>query len=285
MSYVEQINKAIDFIEDHLSAPFKPSEAAYEACLSYFHFHRIFKALTGMTLGEYVKKRRLSEAAKSIIKGMTIAEATFTYQFNNQQDFTRSFKRCFGIPPGHYRNYGLESGVMERCVFTQDLIECFNTLSNQTPEIRFIEQTTYIGLSRNGENIHEENLKLNYKLVERMNEIALRLENECTIFCRNTSENNTNVFTYIAGFRVSKIGCIPDEMVSFVFGGDYFAIFRYRGTVKGLLGPIYSYIYGVWPYTSNYEIPAEAFNSTRFHNNICVPENEEMEIIIPVIIK
>jgi predicted transcriptional regulator YdeE len=141
----------------------------------------------------------------------------------------------------------------------------------------------YVGLTRSGENIHEENLKLNYKLVERMNEITLRSENECTIFCRNKLENNINVFTYIAGFKVSKIDVIPDGMVSFVFGGDYFAIFRYRGTVKGLLGHIYSYIYDVWPYTSHYEIPLEAFNSTRFHNNICVPENEEMMIIIPVI--
>jgi AraC family transcriptional regulator len=282
MNYVDQINKAIDFIEGNLKNRFSPSDAAREACLSYYHFHRVFRALTGMTLGEYTKKRRLAEAAKNIIDGMDIAEATYEFQFNNQQEFTRSFKKQFGIPPGQYRTHGKKCGIMERCLFSDDLIKCFNTLCNQIPEIRYIEPSTYVGLIRRGENCHEENLKLNYRLVDRINEVPFRLENECTIFCKNALESNKNVFTYITGFRVSRIGPLPEGMISFVFGGSHYAIFRYRGTVKGLLGHIFSYIYDIWQHTVNYEIPPEAFNSTRFHNNICVPENEEMEIVIPV---
>jgi AraC family transcriptional regulator len=282
MDYITQINKAIDFIEVHLTSPFTPSEAAYEACLSYYHFHRIFKTLTGMTLGEYTKNRRLSEAAKKIIDGTDIADTTFTYQFNNQQDFTRSFRKRFGIPPGQYRHFGTKSAIMERCVFTPELVSCFNTLANQTPEVRFIKPASFIGFSRCGENIHEENLKLNYLLVERMQEIPFRIENECTVFNRYKLENGTNMYTYIVGFKVSKIDTVPVGMVSHIFGGDYYATFKYRGTIKGLLSHIYSYIFNVWPHISDYEIPSESFNSTRFHNNICVPENEEMEIIIPV---
>lgn len=282
MDHIEQINRAISYIEDHLSDIFTPAEAAHEACLSYFHFHRVFKTLTGMTLGEYTKNRRLSEAAKCILGGATIADATFTYQFNNQQDFTRSFKKRFGVPPGQYKNFGMKSAILERCVFTDDLIKCFNTLTNQTPEIRYFEPAPYIGLSRSGENIHEENLKLNYLLVERLDEIPSRLESECTIFSRYKLENGKSIYTYLTGFRVAEIDTIPIGMSSLIFGGDYYAIFKYRGTIKGLLGNIYSYIFNIWPYTSQYEIIPGTFNSARFHNNICVPENEEMEIIIPV---
>jgi AraC family transcriptional regulator len=282
MDYIERINRAIEFIEHHLTDTFTPSEAAHVACLSYYHFHRVFKTLTGMTLGEYTKNRRLSEAAKCILDGVSITDATFAYQFNNQQDFTRSFKKRFGVPPGQYKNFSIKTAIMERCVFTDDLVRCFNTLTNQTPEIRYFEPAPYIGLTRSGENIHEENLKLNYLLVERMDEIPFRLDKECTVFNRYKLENSINIYTYMVGFRVGEIGNIPTGMSSLVFGGNDFAIFKYRGTIKGLLGHIYSYIFGVWPYTSQYEIIPEVFNSTRFHNNICVPENEEMEIIIPV---
>jgi AraC family transcriptional regulator len=282
MEYVERINRAIDFIENHLTESFPLADAAREACLSYFHFHRVFRALTGMTLGEYAKNRRLSEAAKRILDGMPLSDAAFDYQFTNQQDFTRSFRKRFGIPPGKYRDYGLKSSIMERCVFSRDLVDCFNTLANQSPEIVFIDPQPYIGLLRSGENIHEENLKLNYALVERMHEIPLRVENECTIFNRYKTEGSACVYTYITAFKVSRVATIPPCMMEFVFGGNYFAIFKYRGTVKGLLGKIYGYIFHVWPYNSPYEIIPEAFNSARFHNNFCVPENEEMEIIIPV---
>ncbi len=282
MDYIERINRAIAFIENHLTENFSLADVASEACLSYFHFHRVFKILTGMTINEYVKNRRLSEAAKKIHDGMAITDAALEYCFNDQQSFTRSFRERFSVPPGQYRKFGLKNSIMERCIFTQDLIDCFNTLTGQTPEITFIKPTRYVGLLYKGKNIHDENMRLNYKLVKRMEEIPYRMENELTIFDRYTNEGGILCYTYITAFMVSEVKSIPEGMVDFVFGGREFAVFKYRGTSKILRDYIYDYIFNIWTFNSPWQTISEEFKAARFHNNFCVPENEDVEIIIPV---
>ncbi|RXT07790.1 AraC family transcriptional regulator [Ammoniphilus sp. CFH 90114] len=59
----QQVENAIRFIEDHLTNPIAVEEVTKQVNFSYYHFHRLFKALTGETLGGYIRKRRLTEAA------------------------------------------------------------------------------------------------------------------------------------------------------------------------------------------------------------------------------
>ncbi|MBL4787497.1 MAG: helix-turn-helix transcriptional regulator, partial [Kordiimonadaceae bacterium] len=67
MSYIEQINRAIDHIESNLLDALTIADTAKEAGLSYWHFQRIFAATVGDTVTDYICSRRLSHAALRLV--------------------------------------------------------------------------------------------------------------------------------------------------------------------------------------------------------------------------
>ena len=79
--------------------------ACANACgYSKYHFLRVFKEVSGMTPADYIRKRRLSEIAKRILKSDDyISEIAFAYGFNSKENFTRAFKDEFRILPTEYR--------------------------------------------------------------------------------------------------------------------------------------------------------------------------------------
>lgn len=77
-------------------------ELAQAACLSPFHFHRVFKAAYGLTPHEYLHRARLSRAHALIALGQaSVGEACFEVGFASLGSFSRLFKARFGYPPSH----------------------------------------------------------------------------------------------------------------------------------------------------------------------------------------
>lgn len=104
MNSYERTQAAIDYIENHLTAPIQLEKVAQAACFSLPHFYRIFHALVGHSVKEYIRKRRLSEAASRIAStSESLIQIAFDYQFNTQESFTRAFRSMFGITPGRFR--------------------------------------------------------------------------------------------------------------------------------------------------------------------------------------
>lgn len=101
-----KIQDSIDYIEENLCEKIKLSDVAKKSYLSEFYFHRLFHAIVGDPLMEYVRKRRLSEAAGDLVKTEEkITEIALKYQFSSQESFSRAFKRAYGIAPREYRNH------------------------------------------------------------------------------------------------------------------------------------------------------------------------------------
>ena len=98
------LNCAIDYIERNLTQPLPIEQVAKVVGYSRFHFDRLFLAAVGDTPASYLRKRRLTEAAREIVTAnKSLLELTLDYQFQSQEAFTRSFKRMFGFSPGAYR--------------------------------------------------------------------------------------------------------------------------------------------------------------------------------------
>jgi AraC family transcriptional regulator len=66
MNYIEMVNDSLEYLETKLQRPVTLDELAEKYYISRYHFYRIFRAITNMTLKEYTLRRRLSEAAKQI---------------------------------------------------------------------------------------------------------------------------------------------------------------------------------------------------------------------------
>jgi AraC family transcriptional regulator len=101
----ERIRRAIDFIHDNLHRDLGVTELAAIACLSPFHFARLFKRVTGKTPCTYVSGARLERARRLLSeRRMSLVEVALTSGFSSQAAFGTAFKRVVGCTPGAYRH-------------------------------------------------------------------------------------------------------------------------------------------------------------------------------------
>lgn len=104
MIYRKHIHKAISYIEENLLQDLSVQSCARHAGYSVYYFHRIFKGVVGMTLSEYIRKRRLTQAAKLLTSSdYSIIDIAFQTGYNSSENFSRSFKKEHGISPSNYR--------------------------------------------------------------------------------------------------------------------------------------------------------------------------------------
>ena len=100
MDWITGIQKAIDYTEDHLEEVIDFEKVAEEACSSSFQFQRIFTALCGISLGEYIRNRRLSRAAEILANSdAKVVDVAFRFCYETPESFTRAFTRFHGITP------------------------------------------------------------------------------------------------------------------------------------------------------------------------------------------
>ncbi len=104
MDYVQSVNRAIDHVTRNLDGSLQLDEVARAAGFSPFHFHRVFKSLTGETLGNFVKRQRLERSLylMSHARGRSLTEIALECGFSSSSDFSRSFKQRFGTPPSAF---------------------------------------------------------------------------------------------------------------------------------------------------------------------------------------
>lgn len=102
--YVDRVNRAIDFITARLAGSLRLEEVADAACFSPFHFHRIFRAATGETLADFVKRVRLERAVYLLShrQGATLLDIALACGFSSSSDFSRSFRKKFGVAPRYF---------------------------------------------------------------------------------------------------------------------------------------------------------------------------------------
>jgi AraC family transcriptional regulator len=101
---VERVNRAIDHVVGNLHRPIRLAEVARVAALSPFHFHRVFRSLTGEPLGEFIRRLRLERALflMSHAPKRPLTEIALDCGFSSPSDFSRSFKRRYGSAPSAF---------------------------------------------------------------------------------------------------------------------------------------------------------------------------------------
>lgn len=102
MNYSQVIAKSIEFIEENIKSELTPELIASEYGYSTFHFCRIFNMCQGITLMEYVKKRRLSLSATKLFDGNRIIDTALEYGFDTHNGFSKAFKKEYGFSPTQY---------------------------------------------------------------------------------------------------------------------------------------------------------------------------------------
>ncbi|MFE6223539.1 helix-turn-helix domain-containing protein [Streptomyces sp. NPDC057854] len=115
---LDGLNRALDHVEARLDGDLDPAELARIAHTSEYHFRRLFSALAGMPLSEYVRRRRLTVAGAEVLAGeRTLLEIAVRYGYGSGEAFARAFRAVHGIGPGEARRTGAALTAQPRMSF------------------------------------------------------------------------------------------------------------------------------------------------------------------------
>ncbi|MEU0631573.1 AraC family transcriptional regulator [Streptomyces sp. NPDC005989] len=104
---LEKLNQAMEYIECRLGQEIEAAELARIAMTSEYHFRRMFSALAGMPLSEYVRRRRLTLAGAEVLGGeRTLLEVAVRHGYSSGEAFARAFRAMHGVGPGEARRTG-----------------------------------------------------------------------------------------------------------------------------------------------------------------------------------
>ena len=107
MNWIQGIQRAIDYVEANIIEEIDFEEAAKQACSSSFHFQRVFGILCGLSLGDYIRMRRLSLAGEELSKGHAkVIDIALKYGYDTPESFSRAFTRFHGIAPSEAKHGG-----------------------------------------------------------------------------------------------------------------------------------------------------------------------------------
>ena len=98
------MNEVLDYIESHLIDSIDDHELERITGTSAYHFRRMFSFLSGMSLGEYIRNRKLSNATFDLQnEGMSVTETAFKYGYESVDGFSRAFREWSGISPSEVK--------------------------------------------------------------------------------------------------------------------------------------------------------------------------------------
>lgn len=100
----QRMTNALLFLQNSLDQSLDPNDVAAKACFSLPHFHRMFKAMVGETLGAHIRRLRLERAALQLAYGDSqVTEIAFDAGYETLESFSRAFRKMFGGPPTQFR--------------------------------------------------------------------------------------------------------------------------------------------------------------------------------------
>ena len=105
--WIEGFQESIDFIEKNLTEELDIEDIAAKAALSPFYYQRIFGALCGVTVGEYIRARRMTLAAQELNgKDVKVIDAAVKYGYDSPDSFSKAFQKFHGITPSQAKEPG-----------------------------------------------------------------------------------------------------------------------------------------------------------------------------------
>ena len=118
MDWLDNMNNAMDYIESNLADNISYDKIAQLACCSTYHFQRMFPFITGVTLSEYIRRRRLTLAAFELqTTNAKVIDVALKYGYESPEAFTRAFKNLHGVAPLSARDMGVSLKAYPRMTF------------------------------------------------------------------------------------------------------------------------------------------------------------------------
>jgi AraC family transcriptional regulator len=264
MNWQGRMEAALDYLEENLEGEIVYSRAAAEANCSTFHFLRMFEVVSGVTVGEYVRRRRMSIAALKLSENdIKISDLALSLGYESPDAFARAFKREFDVTPSEARAGGVRLRSWPRFSFSIVL------KGDIAMEFRIEQHKEFsiTGVGRKFSTIDDENFReipQFWKSIAEQGQLqvferALPQNPKLGILgiCVNDYDDKENTFTYLIGIESPEDtelrATLPEGSVDIMVQELTWAIFSSRGPLPGAIQDVFKRIFAEWFPTSGYE--------------------------------
>ena len=120
--YVNICKRTVSYIDNHLSEELSLEKISTAVFCSKYHLHRIFSAIYGQTINQYIVEQRLNRAAYQLVfrREQSITHIGLNTGFANSESFTRAFKRVFTQSPREYRTHPVHKPWLNQKLFEME---------------------------------------------------------------------------------------------------------------------------------------------------------------------
>ncbi|WP_085507294.1 AraC family transcriptional regulator [Thalassobacillus devorans] len=254
MTWVESLQKAIDYMEDYLLEDISVSSIAEQANVSVFHFQRIFSLLTDTSVGEYLRRRRLTLAAEELNRTESrIIDIAYKYGYDTPEAFSKAFRRQHGITPSKART---NSGKLQS--YNRLVIQV--SLKGAEPmQYKMVEKEEFqvVGLNREFSINDEGNLKGIPEMWDDFNakgtSAGLASLNNGPVegllgLCVDKKDNHMDYW-----IAAAHDGDIPEGFSSLEIPASRWAVFEVHGAMPDAMPKVWKQIFSEWFPSSGYE--------------------------------
>ncbi|WP_100012713.1 AraC family transcriptional regulator [Lentibacillus sediminis] len=266
---LKELNLVMDYIEDHLTDELSLEDISEFAGVSDYHFRKIFFYLSGLTLSEYIRNRKLAEANKDLLNGETVTDVAFKYGYQSVDGFTRAFKNWSGFLPSDIMKKGISKSYPK-------LSFIITVKGGTSMEFRIEDKPAFnlVGVSKRVpmqfEGVNQEIEKLAESITEEQREEMHSLQNIEPKKIVNASYDADAKFlkeegdlTHLIGVLTTK-NQVSDLLDAVPVKAYTWAIFPNEGPFPSTLQDTMAKTYSEWLPASDYEvINAPSFSFTK----------------------
>lgn len=286
MSWVESIQKAINYIEEHLLDDITMEQIAREVNSSVFHFQRTFSILTDMSIADYIRRRRLTLAAQELINTeRKVIDLAYKYGYDSPEAFTKAFRKQHNLTPSEARK-------------KQGQIQSYNRLVIQVSlkgaepmKYKIVEKEKFqvIGIKRtyncqNGENLQSIPQFWNEMNSKNFDQQLIQLNNGSIkgtlgVCIPNTDQGQNGFIDYwIATDHVGEVG---ENLLALEIPASKWVVFEVHGPMPDAMQNTWKQIYSEW-FPSNPYKPTGTAELEVYPNEDVYSSDSYSEIWIPI---
>lgn len=294
MNMLENMNKALRYIEEHLDQEIDFQELARLAYCSEYHFKRMFSFLAGVPLSEYIRRRRLTLAAFELANSpFKIIDIALKYGYESPDSFARAFQGLHGITPSEARTKGQSLTAYPPMTF-QLTIRGGNAMKYRLVEkeaFRIVGMMRRVPIQFQGVNPEIASMwkSLNTEEITALKQLSnvepRGLLSASVNFSEGRMEEQGELDHYIGVATTTEC---PEPWVGLEVAASTWAVFEAIGPFPETLQNIWGRIYSEWFPSSHYEQsegPELLWNESKdtssatFKSEIWIPVTRKQDII------
>lgn len=289
MDWITGIQNAINYIEEHLTEEINYDKVANEAACSSFYFQRIFGILCDISLGEYIRNRRLTLAGNELnASDIKVIDIALKYGYESPESFTRAFSKFHGITPSEAKKNGSKlksfSRLSVKITLSGGSMMDYKIVEKEAFEI--IEKVEAHSIEN---DVNAKSIPDFWTKSHNDGTVKTLLENTTDrtfIFgvCYGNNSDRAKTFDYSIGAVYNKKSAVPEGFRRNTIPARTWAIFECKGAMpkamQDMWHKITSEFFPTSGYQPTYEMDIEAYTEGNMDES-----DYRSEIWIPVVKK